>query len=70
MQIGNPGPDKWTARIFEDGNEQQMGIKGLENLGDIQKKFTIYSDSLYIVGSMTRSWSCAASNVRDTSSSR
>ena len=69
--IGNPGPGGWAAIIVEDGAERELSgkqdrttnnrmemlavIKGLEAVPE-SAEVTVFSDSLYVVNSMTRNW--------------
>ena len=68
---GNPGPGGWAAIIVEDGAKRLLHgrekrttnnrmellavIKGLEALPD-SAEVTVFSDSKYVVNTMTRNW--------------
>ena len=68
---GNPGPGGWAAIVERDGvlyahsgreprttnNRMELiaAIKGLEAIG-ASKEVVIYSDSTYLVNTMTRGW--------------
>ena len=68
---GNPGPGGWGAVILEDGakrtlqggerdttnNRMEMMavIKGLSKLPK-QEEVTVYSDSQYVINTMTKNW--------------
>ena len=69
--LGNPGPGGWAAVIQQDGNKRNLAgredkttnnrmellaaIKGLEAVPD-GAEVTLFSDSQYMVNTMTRSW--------------
>ena len=68
---GNPGPGGWAAIIEEDGAKRNLAgrednttnnrmemlaaIKGLEAISD-RSEVTVFSDSQYLVNTMTRGW--------------
>lgn len=69
--IANPGPGGWAAIILEDGSERTLHggddsttnnrmemlavVKGLEAIPE-STEVTIYSDSQYVINTMTRNW--------------
>ncbi|MEE8442904.1 MAG: cyclic pyranopterin monophosphate synthase MoaC [Dehalococcoidia bacterium] len=69
--LGNPGPGGWAAVIEEDGARRAIAgreddttnnrmeilasIKGLEAIAE-RSEVTVFSDSQYLVKTMTRSW--------------
>lgn len=70
--IGNPGPGGWAAIVVEDGRrsahsgrprqrttnqrmEVQAAIEGLSRT-DPGARITVFSDSLYLVNTMTKGW--------------
>jgi len=68
---GNPGPGGWAAVIIDDGAERHLHgrqehttnnqmeilavIKGLESV-EVAADITVFSDSQYVVNTMTRNW--------------
>lgn len=68
---GNPGPGGWGAVILEDGGKKMLQggerettnnrmemtavIEGLRYLPE-QEEVTIYSDSQYVINTMTKNW--------------
>ncbi len=68
---GNPGPGGWAAVILEDGSKRTIHgrepdttnnrmellavIKGLEAT-DVSSEVKVFSDSQYIINTMTRNW--------------
>ena len=69
--IGNPGPGGWAAIVLQDGSkrchyggedqttnnrmEMLAVVKGLESVPD-SADVTVFSDSQYVINTMTRSW--------------
>ena len=69
--LGNPGPGGWAAVIQQDGNKRSLAgredsttnnrmellaaIKGLEAV-PAGAEVTLFSDSQYMVNTMTRGW--------------
>ena len=69
--VGNPGPGGWAAILVEDGSKRSVQggqekttnnrmemlavIKGLEAV-PASSKVTVFSDSQYVVNTMTRNW--------------
>ena len=69
--LSNPGPGGWAAIVLQDGARQELHggeekttnnrmeilavIKGLETLPE-SSEVTIFSDSQYVVSTMTRNW--------------
>lgn len=69
--LGNPGPGGWATIVFSDGNRQELhgreehttnnrmemtavirGLQALPHTADV----TIYSDSRYVINTMTQGW--------------
>ena len=75
--IVNPGPGGWAAIIVEDGSEKSFHggedsttnnrmeilavVRGLEAIPEAAKA-TVYSDSQYVINTMTRNWKRRANN--------
>ena len=75
--LGNPGPGGWAAIVAEDGSKRALHgreerttnnrmevlavIKGLEALPE-SAEATVFSDSRYVVNTMTRNWKRNANN--------
>ena len=75
--IGNPGPGGWAAIILEDGSQRALHgresrttnnrmeilavIKGLEAIPEAVEA-RVFSDSQYVVSTMTRNWKRNANN--------
>ena len=69
--LGNPGPGGWAAVVHEDGNKRNLAgrednttnnrmellaaINGLEAVPD-GAEVTLFSDSQYVVNTMTKGW--------------
>ena len=69
--LGNPGPGGWAAIIVENGTQRQLHgrdvqttnnrmeilatIKGIADTTTGQE-ITVYSDSTYVINTMTRNW--------------
>ena len=69
--LSNPGPGGWAAIVLQDGSKRELHggekdttnnrmeilavIKGLEALPE-SSEVTIFSDSQYVVSTMTRNW--------------
>ena len=74
---GNPGTGGWAAVVLENGSERTLqgrqeqttnnrmellaAIKGLETVPE-SSKVTVFSDSQYVVNTMTRNWKRNANN--------
>ena len=68
---GNPGPGGWAAIVVEDGSKRELSgreqkttnnrmeleavIKGLDAVPE-RSEVAVFSDSTYVVNTMTRSW--------------
>ena len=69
--LGNPGPGGWAAIVISDGNRRELHgrevkstnnrmemtavVRGLQALPD-KANVTVFSDSSYVINTMTRGW--------------